>query len=165
MKKIILLFVIVLTFTTLFAQGPKGKDFGFGLSIGDPTGIAAKYWLNRENALAFSLGSSYFGALRVGGDYLWHFDVFNSNVVKMYAGPGAIIGFGDGNNWRGRDDDDYYVWDDDDDFGLGARAVVGLNFIPRRTPIEIFAEVGVLVGLIPAFGTSVDGAIGIRFYP
>lgn len=165
MKKSILIIAMLLCSVSLFAQGPKGRDFGFGVTLGEPTGVSLKFWLNNENALALSLGSSYFGELRLGADYLWHFDAFNSSAVKMYAGPGAVLGFGDGNGWVYKKDDDKFFVRNNDDFGFGARAVVGLNIIPKRSPIEFFLELGVMVGLIPNVGTNGEAAVGIRFYP
>lgn len=148
------------------AQGPRGKDFGFGLVLGDPLGLTAKLWTNKENAFAFSLGRSYFGSPRIQADYLWHFDAFQSSVVKMYAGPGLGVGFGresSGFWYKGSKGRWYYR--EGDDFGIGARAIVGLNIIPKRTPLEIFVEFGPNIGLLPGFGAAVDAGIGIRFYP
>ncbi len=133
--------------------------------MGDPLGLTIKIWTSNENAFDFYLGSSYFGNIRVGGDYLWHFDAFNSNMVKMYAGIGGVVGFGTGHGiWYKENKDKFYYWDDNS-MGIGARAILGINFIPRRTPLEIFVEFGPLVGLSPNYGVNMDGAIGIRFYP
>jgi hypothetical protein len=140
---------------------PEGKTFGFGIILGDPTGGTAKLWLNRENALAFHLGASFFGSPRIGVDYLWHFDAFESDIVNLYAGPGGVIGFGQGNG----------IWykhkfiRTGNEVGIGGRAMFGLNVVPIRTPLEIFVEIGVLMALVPDFGTAADAAVGIRFYP
>ncbi len=148
------------------AQGPKGKTFGFGLVLGDPTGLSAKLWTNKENAFAFGLGASYFGSPRIQADYLWHFDAFQSSVVKMYAGPGIGIGFGTESSgfWyekrRGR-----WYYREGEGFGLAARAIIGINVVPKRTPLEIFVELGPNVGFLPNFGTGIDAGVGIRFYP
>ena len=93
-KLALLSMILIVSASNLFAQGPRGNSFGFGLILGDPTGATIKYWTNNENAFTASIGSSYFGEIRLGGDYLWHFDAFNSRVVKMYAGPGLVVGFG-----------------------------------------------------------------------
>ncbi len=149
------------------AQGPQGKDFGFGLNLGEPLGATVKFYVNKENALQAHLGSSYFASLRVGADYLWHFDVFKSQVVKMYAGPGAAVGFG--NKYRGwfYKKGKYIYWYErnDDEMGFGIRAIFGINIIPKRTPLEIFVEMGPFIGITPAFGSTFDAAIGVRFYP
>ena len=49
--------------------------------------------------------------------------------------------------------------------GLGVRGVFGLSVIPYDSPLDIFFEVGLLVGLTPDFGSAVDASLGIRFYP
>lgn len=163
----ILLGVMLCTAPEVAAQGPKGKEFGFGIILGDPLGGTVKYWLNKENALTGSIGASYFGAPRLQVDYLWHFDAFSSSVVKMYAGPGLGLGFGrEGSGiWYKGKRGNFYYRDADDDLGIAVRAVFGLNVIPKKTPLEIFAEVGPNVGLVPGFGVAIDAAVGVRFYP
>lgn len=147
------------------AQGPQGKKFGFGLILGDPTGGTIKYWTNNENAFDFYIGSSYFGKLRIGADYLWHFDAFNSNIVKMYAGLGLAVGVGSGHGiWYKENKNKFYYWEDDG-IGLGARGLFGINIIPKKVPLEIFLELGPLMGITPNYGVNIDAAIGIRFYP
>ncbi len=81
--------------------------------------------------------------------------------MNLYAGPGGVLGTGGGNGfwYKGK----YHRTGND--LGLGVRGVFGINVIPERTPLEIFFEMGVLVGLAPDFGSSVDAALGMRFYP
>jgi hypothetical protein len=168
MKKInniIYAFVFFASISIALSQGPMGRNFGFGIMFGDPTGATLKFWTNRENALVVDVGSSYFGNVRFNVDYLWHFDAFHSNVVKLYAGPGGVIGIGEGRGyWFGHGHDDFY-YRDGGGTGIGVRGIFGVNIIPRRTPLEIFLEVGVLLGVSPAFGTGIDTGLGIRFYP
>lgn len=149
----------------IYAQGPKGKDFGIGLVLGDPSGLSIKYWTTAENAFHVYIGSSYFGKIRLGADYLWHFDSFNSSVVKLYTGLGLVLGFGNGSGiWYKSNKDNFYYWSDNT-VGIAARGVLGLNIIPRNSPLEIFLELAPLVGLSPNYGINIDAAVGIRFYP
>ncbi len=143
-----------------------GKNFGFGIIIGEPTGATIKYWFDNDNALAASIGASYFGSPRIGVDYLWHFDAFNSRIVNLYAGPGGVIGFGTGNNgyWYS-DNKGRFYYRSSSNAGLAIRGVFGLNVVPQRTPLEFFLEFGTLVGLVPNFGSAIDLALGVRFYP
>jgi hypothetical protein len=136
--------LLFLLFTPLYAQGPEGKDFGFGIIVGDPFGATAKYWTTSNQAVVGAIGASHFGDPRLNIDYIWHFDAFNSDLVKLYAGPGMPIGF---------------------DNRVGARVIMGGNLIPRRTPLEIFLEMGPLFGFTPHSSTSFDVAAGLRFYP
>jgi hypothetical protein len=166
MLRKIILFLMIIFFTagltlTKAQYAPKGNTFGFGIMLGDPTGGTAKLWLNRENALAFSLGASFFGSPRIGVDYLWHFDAFESNIVNLYAGPGGVIGFGEGNGFWYRNK----FIRTNNEVGLAGRGIFGLNIVPRQTPLEIFVELGVLLAIVPDFGSAADAAVGVRFYP
>lgn len=166
MKKIIISSIIILLASVnIYSQNPSAKRFGFGIILGEPTGLTAKYWTTPSNAFDFSVGTSYFGNLRIGSDYLWHFNAFNSNIISLYAGPGAVIGFGESGGWIYTKHGDEYFVRKSNEAGLAARGIVGLNIIPNNTPLEIFGEFGILVGLTPAVGSNAEVAIGLRFYP
>jgi len=150
--------------TAGFAQGPGGRTFGFGLIVGDPTGGTVKIWLQREQALDFYIGGDYFGAPRIGGDYLWHFFPFNTDIANMYAGVGGTLGLGYGGGyWYGNEHGWYYR--PNGGSALGVRALIGVNVMPRRTPLELFFELGPLLGITPGYGYGMDVALGVRFYP
>ena len=42
---------------------------------------------------------------------------------------------------------------------------MGVNLLPRNTPIEAFFELGVLLALAPEFDSGIDVGLGVRFYP
>lgn len=157
-------FVVVASFLILFlpqmtrAQGPAGKSFGFGIVLGTLNGASIKLWTAPDQAFVADFGGSGFGPLRLQGDYLWHFDAFHSRIVKMYAGPGLGIAFGNS-------DERYFGDEGASSVGIAARVMFGVNIIPRNVPLEIFVEVGPLIGFVPAVGAGVDGGVGIRFYP
>ncbi len=160
MKKLLLILSLLIIFNlSLSAQSPGGKELGFGVMLGDPSGLTLKYWQKQDNAFVFDLGTSYFGNPRLNADYLWHFDAFNSNFANLYAGPGVALGFGSSGGF----------WDknfrSDKNAALGVRGVFGIDILPRQTPLEVFVELGVLVGLTPDCGSGLDESIGIRFYP
>jgi hypothetical protein len=157
---------ILLSAASSFGQGPKGRAFGFGISVGNPLGATIKYWTAPSEALVGSIGGDYFGSPRLDVDYYWHFNAFSSNIVKLYAGPGLAVGFGSGRSYLWyKHGKDYYFIREEGETGFGARVLVGLNVIPHNTPMEIYFELGPLVGIAPAFGASFDVALGIRFYP
>ncbi len=162
-RLLFLLSVLFIVGSAAFAQSPQGRKYGFGIMLGDPSGITAKIWTQPSNAWVIDLGTSYFGSPRIDVDYLWHFDAFNSRVATLYAGPGGAIGFGKGHGVYYKNDQGFYVRDNGT--GLGIRGVFGVNFVPTTSPLEFFFEVGMLVGITPDFGSAVDAAIGMRFYP
>ncbi len=165
MRRILVVLFILLTVISCnsFGQSPQGKKIGFGIMAGDPTGLTLKIWSGYTNAWVIDVGSSYFGSPRVNVDYLWHFNAFDSRVAELYAGPGGVIGFGTGHGFYYSGDDGFYYRKTG--AGLGVRGVFGVNIVPERTPLEIFFEAGVLIGLSPDFGSAVDAALGLRFYP
>lgn len=166
MKKT-LLFILILIgtiFTPSFAQSSESKNFGFGIILGDPTGLTLKFWTQRNNAIVIDVGESYFGSPRIGVDYLWHFDAFKSNIAKLYAGFGGVLGIGQGRGFYYSEHHGFY-YRSDNGAGLGVRGVFGVNVIPRNSPLELFLEVGLLVGLSPSFGSAGDVGLGIRYYP
>jgi hypothetical protein len=149
------------------AQGPKGRSFGFGLSLGEPTALTLRFWESKSNSWDAAIGVSHLGNPHLHADYLWHFnDVFNSRIVSLYAGVGAVVGLGEKNKWGWYDDKHDRWWhDDDNDLVVAAKGVFGVNFIPRNTALDIFIEVDPVLGVVPGFGFDFQPAVGIRFYP
>ncbi len=146
-----------------FASGPHGKNFGFGLVVGEPLGATGKFWNSSTTAFAVGIGGSYYGSVRLGLDYLWHFNAFNSSQVNLYAGPGIVFGFG------GLHDGWWYAHHKwvraSGDVGVGIRGVMGVNFIPRNTSVELFIEAGPLINISPGTFNAFDFAAGVRYYP
>lgn len=167
MKRILVVIFFTIIFANItFAHGPNNKRFGFGIVLGEPTGLTVKYWSANLNAFNFTLGGrSYFGSPRLGIDYLWHFYAFDSRIVNLYAGPGLAVGFGAGDGFWYEDKKGRFFVRENDDPGVGVRGVFGLNLVPEETPLEFFLEFGVLVGLAPDVGSAADFALGLRFYP
>lgn len=166
-KLLVILFFIIFSVTAVENKAQVGRgDFGFGIVLGEPTGGTIKYWFSGSTALVASIGGSYFGEPRLGVDYLWHFDAFQSPVITLYAAPGVVLGFGEGGGgyWYKEDRGRFY-YRSGNDLGLGIRGIFGLNVVPRRTPLEFFLETGAMVGLAPDFGSAIDLALGLRFYP
>ncbi len=177
MKRTLLLFSSLLLLVTILpshnvsAQGPMGRSFGIGFSVGEPTAVSARFWISRANSWDLALGSSAVGNPHIHADYLWHFnDAFNSRIFSIYAGVGGIIGFGDKDSGffikikKGKDKGRWY-YSDDSDIAFAAKGVFGLNIIPRNTPLDIFLELNPVLGIAPGFGFDIQPALGIRFYP
>lgn len=159
----VLLFLL-LAFNESYSFSPKGKTFGFGIMLGEPTGLTGKYWLEKDKALAFALGNSYLGNLRIGADYLFHFNAFESRIVNLYAGPGMAMGLGDSGGWWYKDKKEKW-YKDRGEIGIGIRGVCGINIVPKNSPLEIFIEAGLMIGIVPGLYSNFEGAAGIRFYP
>lgn len=141
--------------------GYGSRNFGLGVIIGEPTGLSAKLWTANSTAFDFGLGWSIGGDGRYDGtyagrsrvhlhmDYLWHsFDAIESTErFPLYYGIGARINSGGGYQ-----------------SSAAVRGVIGIAWLPRETPIDLFFEVAPSLQLTPSSGFGVDAGIGGRFY-
>jgi hypothetical protein len=165
MKNYLIAAVALTWLTTAQAQTPMGRPFGIGIILGDPTGLTFKFAAGNGTDLSLSAGSSYFGAPRFGADYTWHIYSFRDAPVHLYAGPGIGVGVGSGDGWWYRNSAGRFYNRSSGVVGLGMRGIFGANVNLRNDPIEFFFELGPMIGISPAFGSTVEMGIGVRFYP
>lgn len=129
----------------------QSSGFGIGIIAGKPTGLSAKYWTSSSTALDFGLGYSFEKNSRMylHADYLFHSkNIFNSTEnFSLYYGPGARLRLVEYGSSR-----------------LGIRFDVGLVWIPRNAPVDVFFEIAPLMDIIPETAFSLNGGIGVRFY-
>jgi hypothetical protein len=152
-------FYLVLTIFLFIAfniSNAQQRSFGLGIMFGEPTGISAKLWTSQTNAVDFGLGWSAFDNRHYNGtrvhfhmDYLWHsFNAIRSaERFPIYYGIGGRIN--SGGNY---------------DASLAIRGVIGIAWLPRNTPIDIFLEIVPSLELSPATGGALDAAIGARYF-
>ena len=146
----LLMFSILLIFS--ISLSAQEKQYGFGVMVGEPTGLSAKYWLNNDNALDFGFAYSFIGSnngFSLHCDYVYHLnDVIKSNLrLPLYYGFGARIRAA--NNAKGN---------------LGARGVFGLLYIPEKIPIDTFIEIAPVFNILPETSLGLDIALGARYY-
>jgi hypothetical protein len=157
--------VLLLSQKSFAQDGDFGTrhNFGLGVMIGEPTGISAKLWTSNGNAFDFGLGWSmsgnqfgsnngyYNGGSRIHFhmDYLWHsFDTIHSTErLPLYYGFGGRINSGAGHA-----------------SSLAIRGVLGIAWLPRGFPIDVFLEVAPSLQLTSSTGFGVDGGIGARYF-
>ena len=153
MRKIIfcLALAIIVAHGTVLSQE---KGFGVGFVTGQPTGISTKIWTGPANALQFSLAwrneNGWFGnRVSLSGDYLWHsFDAIRSEYrFPVYYGVGGML-------TTGGDERD----------NLGIRGVVGIGFLPRTVPIDVFMQIVPVFVISPDTHIDVDAGLGLRFF-
>ncbi len=137
------------------------KEFGLGLMLGVPTGLAGKYYLSRNTALDFGFGAwgrnrTYRDSLHIHADFLWHPAVLAKPRpfwLTLYFGVGGrILAF-------------------DNDFGdsthIGVRVPGGIMMDFQRVPIDIFLEVAFVFDIVVDNDRARDdfnGALGLRYY-
>ncbi len=151
-KTALILSVLLMGLQISYAQG---KGFGLGVMIGEPTGLSAKLWTGSNNALDFGLGWSFINRHNDSGsnlhfhmDYLWH--AWNAiNSVERFP-----VYYGIGGRFKSRGDDG----------SIAIRGVLGVAWMPRENPFDIFIEVAPSLELTPSTGFGIDAALGARFY-
>lgn len=139
----------MIIFSTISAAQTKG--FGLGILVGEPTAVSAKYWTSGSTAFDFGIGYSFEKSsyLNIHADYLFHVkNIFETaENISLYYGPGARLRFVENATTR-----------------LGFRFDIGLVWIPRNAPIDVFIEVAPLLDIIPETDFSFNGGIGVRYF-
>jgi hypothetical protein len=148
------------------------RTFGLGIELGDPTGLSAKLWVGRTNALDFGFGFWTYGNGTCyvdqngnticgsfghdGGtfnmDYLWQ-----SNIIRGTAQLDWHVGGGGRLVWWGGCQSNCVA--------VAARAPIGLDLMFNNPSfMEIFFEIAPAFWLVPNIDFGIDGGIGARFY-
>ncbi|MEA3311662.1 MAG: hypothetical protein U9Q76_05535 [candidate division WOR-3 bacterium] len=154
MKRTLMISGLLLIALAGAAQAGRSShgDVGIGLQLGEPTGITAKFWLDRTSAIDATVGWNLISdrfTLQAG--YLYHFPLdVPTGSLAAYVGAGGLIGAkGDGHP-------------EDGDIFLAGRIPLGLEYI--YSPVSFYAELDPLVTLLPKTGFDFGGGIGFRFY-
>lgn len=142
------------------SEGVEKGTFGLGLIVGLPTGIAAKLYLQDDQAVQGAFGVNFVsGGVHLHADYVFHPYILQDKeefTMPVYAGPGArLVQYREG-----RDGDNYVA--------LGARGVVGMLFDFKKLPLDVFLEAAFVLEYGFAdeegFGVTLDVGAGARYY-
>ncbi len=138
---------ILITSLLFSSTGPGG--FELGVILGEPSGISAKMWFDRNTALDGALSWSLRDnndKLHIHADFLWHdYGLINSSdLIPVYYGIGGRIVLAD-------------------DAHLGARVPIGISWLPGGAPLDLFIELAGILDIIPDLDFDLNGGIGIRF--
>lgn len=169
MKKKIIFVPMFMLLSFLFLSSGNAyaqtTGVGAGVVLGAPTGINMKFWTTNTNAFDVVIGWANDGAwtrfddgyvyyytqsyLHIHADYLWHNfgAIRTSQRLPLYYGVG--FQFDNGNALP-------------TDFGV--RGVLGLDWMPYSTPLDVFLEAAPVLYLAPSTGLGVDAGIGVRFF-
>ncbi|HRC54856.1 MAG TPA: hypothetical protein PKU97_02985 [Kofleriaceae bacterium] len=133
---------------------------GLGLYIGEPTGVAAKLYLEDDRALQGAFGFAFAGdGFQVHADYVFHPYILQDKdafTMPVYVGPGLRF-----IQYRAGRDGDQYV-------AVGVRGVAGMLFDFKELPLDVFVEVAGVVeyGFADSagFGVTINAGAGARYY-
>ena len=128
----------------------QGGDLGLGFIAGNPSGISAKIWMNDQNALdliaGFDVQQDW---ISLNADYVWHeFSVFpvRAGQLPLYYGMGIWTAIAKHAP------------------ALGARGVVGIEYLFPSAPLDVFLELGPGASLLPSTRFGMSGGLGMRFF-
>jgi hypothetical protein len=144
-RKLVVLFILV-----VFCGTAQAETFGIGVILGEPTGVSAKLWIGDSMAVDLAAAWSFVkeSAFHLHADYLFHFrDLIevSKGSLPLYLGVGGRFRF-------------------EKNFKFGVRIPVGLEYLFEDVPLDVFAEVGPIVDLVPATGFDIGGGIGVRYF-
>jgi len=144
-------FSIVMAASLILVFGSvQAHEFGLGAVIGEPTGLNGKVWSGSATAVDFAMAWSLDNneEFNFHMDYLLHdYGVFNVTRGKLplYYGIGGRLL-------------------EASDTHLGIRGVLGLNYLFRRAPLDLFFEIAPVLDVVPETEMDVEGGVGMRFY-
>ncbi|MCX7633896.1 MAG: hypothetical protein N2Z22_11255 [Turneriella sp.] len=155
LRKLILILGICAMPTLIFARANTPQSFGLGGIIGEPTGLSAKYTIDRQFALQGALALSLLErGLWLGADFLIQFfdAISKDGKAPLYVGGGFVLQDRGG---RGKGKDRATA--------LGIRAVAGIEFAASDR-ITIFGEASAQPFFIPSLDFGFAVGAGARYW-
>jgi hypothetical protein len=160
----VMLFSMCLSlFATAVSADSKTGNLGVGFILGEPTGLTAKYWMERSGAVDFGLAFSIQNYFLFYSDYLKHVPLKSRSSfvshLNPYIGIGALAAFVTGSRTSS---DPFFR--KDGDFGFGVRIPLGVEWTPAEVPLGVFVELVPGIFVFPATSGFLSGGIGARYY-
>lgn len=147
----ILLLITISTLAVCLPARSQTKVFGMGVIVGEPTGLSLKGWLSKRTAWdagvawSFSKGTS----LHLHADYLIHSfsEIEDQPRMPVYYGIGGRIKTSSKEDGR-----------------IGVRGVIGLEYLFRELPMDVFVEFAPILDLAPATELGMNAGLGMRYF-
>lgn len=143
--------IFALSFFSTEKTYAQGRGFGLGILLSEEAGISLKKWQSSKTAFDAGIAWDYdhdFLLLQV--DHVIHkFGIFRARKgrLPLYLGFGGQALIADGGEDR-----------------LGFRIPVGIAYLLREVPLDIFFEVVPRLDLTPATDFDVNLALGARYF-
>jgi hypothetical protein len=152
LRKLLVATTLMLSATTV-AQAAAPGPFGLGVVLIDPTGLSANYYYEKQRSLSAALG---WGSdhLHLHMDHLWYrrdIIVIDRTPIDLYYGVGGRIYQHEKRNG-------------DDENKIGVRVSVGVSYLFRKIPVQVFGELGPALILVDDSAFVIDISLGARYY-
>lgn len=150
MRQIKSVFIFLLVLLTFCTAVEANNGWGIGFMVGNPTGLSFKGWIGKTKAIdagaAWAFGDE--NKLQLHADYLFH----NFRIIKVESGQLPFyIGIGGRVKFEA-------------EMRVGVRVPVGLCYLFKNHPIDIFFEVVPVIDLAPETELNLNAALGIRYF-
>jgi len=145
--------VVVIMTVLLFSRTVIAEEqFGLGITVGVPTGVNGKYFLDKYNALDGGFGWSPDSDhdFHIYADYLYHIYSLidaGSGETPIYLGVGTRA-----------------VFRDHQDNKAGFRFPLGVEHLFKSAPFDVVAEIVPIFNVSPDTKFDLEGVVGARFY-
>jgi hypothetical protein len=142
---------ITLIVVLLFSFPAFASKLGLGISLGNPTGLNGKYWLNEGRAVDAGVGWSIGrnSNFSLYSDYLLHqksaLYLNDTRPLDFYYGIGGRMEFAD-------------------DIELGVRLPIGIAHELDDQAADIFAELAPIVDFLGRTGIEAHILFGARYF-
>ncbi len=144
------LLALILSSFLLWGFSPLlAQTYGLGFIFVEPTGLSGKIWLSNRHSLAGAIGwaGQKNNPLLIQVDYVPPSFLLLSDEnlrVAFYYGVGGRLAF------RAEAEG-------------GLRFPLGLDFLPRRAPLNFFFELVPVINFTPEAKFTLKGALGLRY--
>jgi len=145
--------LVLITTVLLFSGAVMAEEqFGLGITLGAPTGVNGKYFIDKYNALDAGFGWSADSDhdFHIYADYLYHIYSlidFGAGETPIYLGLGTRA-----------------VFRDHKDNKAGFRFPLGVDHLFKAVPFDVFAEIVPIFNVSPDTEFDLEGFVGARFY-
>lgn len=141
--------------TTTTLASVRGGDSGFGVILGEPSGLSGKLFLSSRHAFDAGLSFSILDdAIYLHVDYLLHFPKplagLEGGQWLPYAGVGGQF--------------EIHQRKDDGHATLATRFPIGLAWHPAGSSVDFFVELALGLKVFPATKPVLGGGFGVRLY-
>lgn len=149
------IFLIFVSLILLNNSSFAAHKVGIGVILGDPSGFTTKLFLTDSNAFDAGIGPSGDDGFYLYFDYLRIFrNLFPINELSLYLGAGVGLHHHDKETKH----------HDEDELSLEARLPIGIAYLFRQIPLEIFLEIAPALEIIPDIDFDLRGGLGARYY-
>jgi hypothetical protein len=158
MRKALILFSVLALFTiTKSSAQSMGSSYETAVGVKFwPGALSIKHFVQDNTALE-GLANFWDHGFRFTGLYELHGDINGAPGLKWYVGPGAHLGWYNGNWHHG----DYYY--SDGGFSLGIDGVLGLDYKINGAPIALSLDINPYLELANHTYVDVWGGLGVRY--